>query len=111
VFPSQTGTPLYSRNVRRRHFAPALRALGIRGVRVHDFRRTFIALHVEAGTHPKLVQERVGHSAVALTMDVYGKVAGRMMLAQEQQERFDALTARALPAPADPSYHKFQQQH
>ena len=99
VFPSQSGAPLYPKNIRRRHFAPALRALGITGIRHHDFRRTFIALHVEAGTHPKLVQERVGHSSIGLTMDVYGKVAGRMMLAQEQEARFEALAARALPAP------------
>jgi hypothetical protein len=59
---------------------------------------------VEAGTHPKLVQERVGHSSIGLTMDVCGKVAGRMMLAQEQEARLDALTAKALPAavPVEP---------
>ena len=41
----------------------------------------------------------MGHSSIALTMDVYGKIAGRMILAQEQEERFEALAARALPAP------------
>ena len=76
-----------------------MQALGITGVRQHDFRRTFIALHVEAGTHPKLVQERVGHSSIALTMDLYGKIAGKMALATEQEARFEALTAKALPAP------------
>lgn len=70
------------------------------GVRQHDFRRTFIALHVEAGTHPKLVQERVGHSSIALTMDVYGKIVGQMEMAQVQEERLEALAAKALPAPA-----------
>ena len=99
VFPSQTGTPLYPKNVRRRHFLPALQALGIAGVRQHDFRRTYIALHVEAGTHPKLVQDRVGHSTIKLTMDVYGRIAGKMALASEQEARLDALAARALPAP------------
>ncbi len=99
VFPSKAGTPLYPKNIRRRHFAPALRALGIAGIRQHDFRRTFIALHVEAGTHPKLVQDRVGHSDIKLTMDTYGKIAGKMTLAEEQEARFDALAAKALPAP------------
>ncbi len=99
VFPSQAGTPLYPKNIRRRHFAPALRALGITGIRQHDFRRTFTALHVEAGTHPKLVQERAGHSNIGLTMDVYAAIAGRMTLAPEQEARLDALAARALPAP------------
>jgi hypothetical protein len=32
-------------------------------------------------------------------MDTYGKIAGRMALAQEQEERFEALASRALPAP------------
>ncbi len=107
VFPSKAGTPLYPNNVRRRHFVPALRALGITGIRQHDFRRTFIALHVEAGTHPKLVQDRVGHRDVKLTMDVYGKIAGKMTLAKEQEARFDALATRALPAfsPIDPPAH------
>jgi len=99
VFPSRTGTPLYPKNIRRRHFLPALAALGITGIRQHDFRRTYIALHVEAGTHPKLVQDRVGHSDIKLTMDVYGRIAGKMALATEQEARFEALAVNALPAP------------
>ncbi|HEV8661543.1 MAG TPA: tyrosine-type recombinase/integrase [Candidatus Methylomirabilis sp.] len=99
VFPSEDGTPLYPGNVRSRHFAPALKALGVEGIRPHDFRRTFIALHVEAGTHPKQIQERVGHSSIKLTMDVYGKLAGKMALGAEQAARLDALATKALPAP------------
>jgi len=97
VFPSEEGTPLSPGNVRRRHFLPALKALGLSGIRPHDFRRTFIALHVEAGTHPKLVQERVGHSNIKLTMDVYGKLAGKMALGAEQAARFDAMATGAMP--------------
>jgi integrase len=99
VFPSEDGTPLHPGNVRRRYCAPALKALGLTGIRPHDFRRTFIALHVEAGTHPKLVQERVGHSNIKLTMDVYGKLAGKMALGAEQGARFDAMARLSLPAP------------
>jgi len=55
---------------------------------------------VEAGTHPKLVQARVGHSNIKLTMDVYGRLAGEMAPAEEQAARLDVLTAKALPAPA-----------
>jgi integrase len=95
VFPSEDGTPLYPGNVRRRVFAPALKALGLSGIRPHDFRRTFIALHVEAGTHPKLVQERVGHSNIKLTMDVYGKLAGKMALGEEQAARLDSMAGVA----------------
>ncbi len=99
MFPSQTGTPLYPKNVRRRHFVKALRALGITDVRQHDLRRSFVAFHVEAGVHPKQVQDRLGHSNIGLTMDVYGKLAGELALTQEQEARLDALAAKALPAP------------
>jgi integrase len=53
---------------------------------------------VEAGTHPKLVQERAGHSDIKLTMDIYGKVAGKMALAKEQEDRLVDLAFKALPA-------------
>ena len=97
VFPSEAGTPLDPKNVRRRHFVPAMQALGISNVRQHDLRRTFIALHVEAKTHPKLVQERAGHSGIALTMDVYGKIAGKMTLGKEEEAKLNTLATTALP--------------
>jgi len=97
VFCTSQGTPLDDGNVRRRHFKPALARLGLPEVRMHDFRRTFIALHVEAGTHPKLVQTRAGHSNISLTMDTYGKLAGEMALQPEQMDRLDGLVAKALP--------------
>jgi integrase len=87
--------------VRRRYFQPALKPLGLTGIRRHDLRRTFIALHVKVGTHPKLVQTRVGHSDIKLTMDAHGKLAGEMALAEEQASRLDALTMKALPAPGE----------
>lgn len=93
VFPSEDGTPLYPGNVRRRVFTPALTALGLTGIRPHDFRRTFVALHVEAGTHPKLVQERIGHSDIKTTMNVYGALAGKMQLGEEQAARLDSMAS------------------
>ncbi len=76
-----------------------LRALGITGVRQHDSRRTFNALHVEAGAHPKLVQDCMGHSHINLTMDVYGKIAGQNGLGLGMGGTLDALAATA-PLPA-----------
>ena len=99
VFPSETRTPLDPKNIRRRHFAPAVKALGFSGIRQHDMRRTFIAIHVEAGTHPKLVQDRVGHSHIRLTMDVCKKIAGKTKLGTDEETRLNALARTALPAP------------
>jgi integrase len=98
VFSTRDGTPLMQRNIRRRHFQPALKALGLTGIRPHDFRRSFVALHVAAGTHPKLVQTRMGHTNINLTMDVYGRLAGDIALAEEQTSKLDAMARRAIPS-------------
>jgi integrase len=37
----------------------------------HDTRHTWATLALEAGVHPKVVSERLGHSSVAFTLDVY----------------------------------------
>jgi integrase len=100
VFCTSEGTPLDGRNVRRRHFQPALGALGLTGIRPHDFRRTFIALHVEAGTHPKLVQERVGHSDIRLTMDTYAELAGRWPCRRSRPPGSTASRRRRCPSRA-----------
>jgi integrase len=40
-----------------------------------------------AGIHPKVVQERLGHSTIAMTMDVYSHVLPSMQ--QEAAEKID----------------------
>jgi integrase len=37
----------------------------------HDMRHTWATLALQAGVHPKVVSERLGHSSVAFTLDVY----------------------------------------
>ena len=44
---------------------------GILRIRLHDLRHTHATLALTAGIHPKVVIERLGHSIVAFTMDVY----------------------------------------
>lgn len=40
--------------------------------RFHDLRHTHAAMCIAAGVHPKVISERLGHSSVSITMDVYG---------------------------------------
>jgi integrase len=40
-------------------------------VRFHDLRHGFATIALAAGLHPKLEQERLGHSSISVTMDVY----------------------------------------
>jgi integrase len=43
-------------------------------MRFHDLRHTFGYLMIEAGEHPKVVQEILGHSQISLTLDTYSHV-------------------------------------
>lgn len=52
----------------------ALIAAGLPIIRVHDLRHTAATLHLERGENPKVVQELLGHSTIALTMDTYSHV-------------------------------------
>ncbi|MDO8749679.1 MAG: site-specific integrase [Dehalococcoidia bacterium] len=49
--------------------------LGLKGVRFHDARHTHASFMLSQGVHPKIVQERLGHSTIAVTLDVYSHVA------------------------------------
>ena len=37
-------------------------------------RHSYATLLLEAGVHPKVVQERLGHSAISVALDVYSHV-------------------------------------
>jgi integrase len=81
VFPSKEGGPLRQGSFYGRYFKKAAqRALpdGKRDLRFHDLRHTCVALSIEASTtngravHPKLIQQRLGHSSITVTLDRYG---------------------------------------
>ena len=75
VFSNSEGMPLLRRNVIKRHYKPALRAAGLpTDARLYDLRHTCATLLLAAGVHPKVVSERLGHSDVTLTLNVYSHV-------------------------------------
>lgn len=39
--------------------------------RFHDLRHTHATLSLQAGVHPKVVSERLGHASVSITLDTY----------------------------------------
>ncbi len=43
-------------------------------IRLHDVRHTWATLALRAGVHPKVVQERLGHAKISITMDTYSHV-------------------------------------
>jgi hypothetical protein len=59
-------------NFRVKVWLPAIRAAGLAPLRPHDLRHTAVALWMAAGTNPKEVSVRAGHTSVAFTLDRYG---------------------------------------
>jgi integrase len=47
-------------------------------IRFHDLRHTHATQLLIAGVHPRIAQERLGHSTVALTLDLYSHVTPTM---------------------------------
>lgn len=47
-------------------------------LRFHDLRHTHATVLLKAGQHPRVVQERLGHSSVTITMETYSHVLPTM---------------------------------
>ena len=74
VFTTGVGTPLEPSYVSRL-FVDLCAKHGFRRVRLHDMRHTCVTLLLSLGVNPRIVMEIVGHSAIEMTMNVYGHVS------------------------------------
>ena len=72
LFPSEAGTMLDGRNVRRALTRLAEGADLGRGLGPHDLRHTFGSQLIAAGKSPVYVQRQMGHASVSTTVDLYG---------------------------------------
>ena len=52
----------------------ALVRAGLPRMRFHDLRHTHASLLIAGGTHPRVIIERLGHTTISTTMDIYGHV-------------------------------------
>jgi integrase len=57
-----------------RSFADRVRQLGLPKIRLHDLRHGWATMALTAGVHPKVVQERLGHASIGITLDTYSHV-------------------------------------
>ncbi len=71
VFATSKGTPTSGTNLVNRSFKPLLKRAGVPNIRFHDLRHTCATIRFMKGQHPKNVQELLGHSSVAITLDIY----------------------------------------
>ena len=73
VFSGLDGQPLNPDTVSQA-WRRLVRSIGLGGVRFHDTRHTHATLMLKQGVHPKIVQERLGHSTISTTLDTYSHV-------------------------------------
>ena len=73
IFPSPIGTPMDPDNLCH-EFKRLLVAAGLPDIRFHDLRHTAASLMLQQGVHPKVVQERLGHSDISLTLNTYSHI-------------------------------------
>ncbi|HUZ85532.1 MAG TPA: tyrosine-type recombinase/integrase [Candidatus Baltobacterales bacterium] len=73
VFPNPVGRP---RNMTYRaiSFHNALDRARLPRMRIHDLRHTAATHLLTKGVHPKVVQDLLGHSTIAITLDTYSHV-------------------------------------
>ena len=64
---------------------------GLRAIRLHDARHTHASLMPKPGVHPKIVQERLGHASIQITLDTYSHVAPGLQ--EAAAESFDKLVS------------------
>jgi integrase len=94
VFTNRIGGPLDGSRATI-GLAKALLKAGLPRVRVHDLRHTTASVLLELGVHPKIVQDLLGHSTIAVTMDTYSHVAPGLHL--EAVQKLDQLLSTARP--------------
>lgn len=86
VFSQPDGKPLRPDTITRAWTTLAARA-GLKVIRLHDARHSHASLMLKQGIHPKIVQERLGHSTIAVTLDIYSHVSPGLQ--EAAAKRFD----------------------
>jgi len=70
VFTDKDGQALHPWLVSR-CFRAAVKEAMLPDIRLHDLRHTHATLALQAGIHPKVISERLGHATVSITLDTY----------------------------------------
>jgi integrase len=70
IFNKPTGEPLHPERVSR-EFDRRIERWALPRITLHGLRHTWATMALARGVHPKIVQERLGHSVVGVTLDLY----------------------------------------
>ena len=77
VFTLEDGSAIHPDRFSR-WFSRLVDVAGLPHIRLHDLRHTHATLALQAGVHPKVVSERLGHATVGITLDLYSHVSPAM---------------------------------
>lgn len=77
VFCHEDGRPLNPRQLGV-HFSNITKKAGLPKIKIHDLRHTHATILLKLGVNPKVVSERLGHSTIRTTLDIYSHVTPDM---------------------------------
>lgn len=77
IFCKENGKPFLPQYATRQ-FNEIAKKVDLSHFRLHDLRHTHATLMLKAGVHPKIVQERLGHALITVTLDTYSHVIPSM---------------------------------
>ena len=100
VVAREDGQPVQPRSLTHA-FVKFVRGHGLAPIRLHDLRHSHATHMLASGVHPKIAQERLGHSSVSVTIDLYSHVLPGMQA--EAVSRVDAVLRDALNRRAVPT--------
>lgn len=88
VICREDGTPWHPGTFSH-HYQNMLSKNKLMPIRFHDLRHTHASLLLQQGVHPKIVSERLGHSQIGITLDIYSHILPgiREQVAQDLDER------------------------
>ncbi len=73
VFTTDVGQPINPDNLQT-DYRRLIQAAGVRRIRVHDLRHTYVSLALQAGVNIRVISELVGHSDIRVTLGTYAHV-------------------------------------
>lgn len=90
VFSVKDGGPKIPWELSCKRFKRVCELAGVSPRRFHDLRHTHATILLSAGVHPKIVQERLGHSSIKTTLDTYSHLIPTLQ--KEAADVFNNLT-------------------